>query len=207
MIYSMPPRRRRSWFVGLGAATLVVALAACGAEDQPPAVATAGGPGTPPSTSAAVTGVVAEYVEAQRQWVACLRERGFQVPDPDPRGRVDLRAPGVPKKGDPKWTEAQRTCAKYSVPIPDELEEKPPTLTAEEVGHRRAYARCMRENGVADFPDPGADGYWPQDNDNGGGPTVSEQQAAAQHRAGQICEPVLHGQPSTTPDPNATGRG
>ncbi|MDO3705477.1 hypothetical protein Q3W71_27785 [Micromonospora sp. C28SCA-DRY-2] len=205
MIYSMPPRRRRSWFVGLGATALVVALAACGAEDQPPAVATAGGPGTQPSASAA-TGVVAQYVEARRQWVACLRERGFQVPDPDARGGVDLRAPGVPKKGDPKWLEAQRACAKYNVPVPEGAEEKPSALTAEEIGHRRAYAGCMRENGIADFPDPGPDGHWPQDDDNGG-PAVSEQQAAAQRRAGQICEPVLRGQPSTTPDPHATGRG
>ncbi|WP_141721703.1 hypothetical protein [Micromonospora citrea] len=206
MIRSRTPRHLRSWFVGLGATTLVVALAACGAEDQPPAVATAGGQGVQPSASAA-SGVVAQYVEAQRQWVTCLRERGFQMPDPDAQGRVDLRAPGSPKKGDPKWAEAQKACVKYQVPVPEELEEKPPALTAEEIGHRRAYAGCMRENGVADFPDPGPDGHWPQDDRKDGGPAVSEQQAAAQYRAGQICEPVLTGQPPTTPDPNATGRG
>jgi hypothetical protein len=180
---------------------LILALAACGAEDQQPAVATAGDPAARPSGSAATAGVVAEYVEAQRQWVNCLRERGFEVPDPDAKGHVDLRAPGVPKKGDTGWMEGQKACAKYNVPVPEELEERT-VWTAEQITHRRAYASCMRENGIPDFPDPQPDGNFPQDSRQ-----QTEQQAAAQFRAGQICDPVLDGQPPTTPDPNATTRG
>ncbi len=206
MLRSRTTDRRRSWFIGLGTTALVVALAGCGGPEDTPGIATAAEPGVRASSSpAAATGVVAEYVEAQRNWVACLRERGFQVPDPDPRGRVDLRAPGVPKKDDPKWMDAQKSCAKYTVPMPEEVEDKP-VLTAEEIGYRRAYARCVRENGVPDFPDPGPDGQWPNDN-GASGSAISDQQAAAQARASQICEPVQRGLPSTTPNPNPSGRG
>jgi len=197
---------RRRWSTSLGAAALILALAACGGEDQQPGVATAGGPAAQPSGSTSATGLVAEYIEAQRQWVKCLRDQGFEVPDPDAKGRVDLRAPGVPKKTDPQWTDAQQKCAKYNIPVPEELEEKS-VWTPEQIAHRRVYARCMRENGVPDFPDPNPDGNWPQDNDNSGGPQLSDQQAAAHLRAGLICAPVLDGQPPTTPHPNLSARG
>lgn len=204
MICPAPSPRGRSWFAGLAAATLVVTLAGCGGDEQSSRVATAGGQSAQPSASAA--GVTAEYVAAQRQWVACLREQGFELPDPDARGRVDLRAPGAPKKSDPKWTAAQMACAKYAVPVPEELEEKPEPLTEEEIKYQRAYARCMRESGATNFPDPGPDGYFPGDRD--GGPVMSEQESAAQLRASLICEPVRHGQPrKTAPGPLPTAQG
>lgn len=206
MIHDKSLRGRRWRTISLGAAVLIVALAGCGGADKQPGVATAGRPAAQPSGPASATsGVVAEYVEAQRQWVSCLREQGFDLPDPDAKGFVDLRAPGIPTKTDPKWTAAQKTCAKYNVPVPEELEEKS-VWTAEQIAHRRAYAKCMRENGVPDFPDPNPDGNWPRDRD-GDGSQVSEQQVAAQFRAGQICDPVLDGQPPTTPHPDPSARG
>ncbi|SCL16117.1 hypothetical protein GA0070624_0928 [Micromonospora rhizosphaerae] len=200
MIY---PRWQRPLAGGLGTAALILALAGCGGEDKAPGVATAGSPGTRALQSAGTGGAVAQYVEAQRRWVKCLREQGFDLPDPDAKGFVDLRAPGAPKKADPKWTAAQMTCMKYNMPVPEELEEKA-VWTAEEIVHRRAYAQCMRDNGLPDFPDPGPDGNWPRETGSG---QISEQQAAAEFRAGQICNPVLDGKPPTTPDPNSTAKG
>lgn len=203
MIYSNRLPRHRPFAGALGTAAVILALAGCGGDGEAPQVAAAGTPGARPAQSASSGGAVARYVEAQRQWVGCLREQGFDLPDPDAKGLVDLRAPGAPKKADPKWTAAQLSCAKYAVEVPAELEEKV-VWTAEEIRHRRAYAGCMRDNGVPDFPDPGPDGNWPRE--TGSGP-MSDQQVAASFRAGQICNPVLDGKPSTTPDPNATAKG
>ncbi|WP_088994613.1 hypothetical protein [Micromonospora echinaurantiaca] len=182
------------------------ALSACtGATDVPP-VATAGGSSAQPTGSpGAVGGVVAQYVEGRRQWVNCLRKEGFDLPDPDAKGFVDLGAPGSPKKGDPKWEAAQKKCKDFNLPVPEELEEKGPPATAEQIAHRREYAKCMRANGMPDWPDPGPDGEFPED---GWGPReLTPQEQAANIRASQICEPVLDGRPKTTPNPNATGVG
>lgn len=200
MIHSGRLRGPRALAIGLGATLLSLTLAACGDGADEPGVATAGG--ATASSSPAGGGVVAEYVESQRQWVKCLREQGFDLPDPDAKGRVDLRAPGAPKKTDPKWSAAQNACAKYNLPVPEGVEDKP-VLTAEEIAHKRAFAKCMRENGVADFPDPLPDGQMPGRSNQ----PVSEQQATAELRASQICQPVLDGNPPTTPGPLPTFRG
>jgi hypothetical protein len=198
------PRSRwspRLAVVGAGAA-LVLALAGCGGAAEQPMVATAQSPGaSPAAATSGPSGPVARYVAQQRDWVKCLREQGFDVPDPDARGQVDLRRPGAPSKTDPKWRATQQKCGSLlTLPVPTELEERP-KLTAQEIQHHREYARCMRENGLPDWPDPGPDGNWPERQP--GAPT--EQEAAAMFRAGQICEPLLDGRPKGTPNPNATG--
>ncbi|MEU2615076.1 hypothetical protein ABZ570_26365 [Micromonospora sp. NPDC007271] len=204
MICSAWSPRRRSWSAGVAAATVVVTLAGCGGNEQSPGVATAGGQSAQPSASS--SGVVAEYVAAQRQWVGCLREQGFELPDPDARGRVELRGPGAPKKTYPRWTEAQMACSKYNVPVPAELEEKPPPMTEEEIRYQRAFSKCMRESGVPDFPDPEPDGYFSRDRD--GDPVKSEEAAAVEFRARLMCEPVQHGQPRRiAPGPLPSAKG
>lgn len=200
--------RRYRRHVGAGAAAmLVLALSACGGAAEAPSVATAASPSAQPTGSAgAVSGVVAQYIEAQRQWVNCLRKEGYELPDPDAKGYVDLGAvPGIPKKTDPKWLAAHVKCKDFDMPVPEELEEKAPPLTVEQVAHRREYAKCMRANGMPDWPDPGPDGEWSQDESSGRELTPQEQQANM--RALQICDPVLDGRPPTTPNPNATYQG
>ncbi|TDB79475.1 hypothetical protein [Micromonospora sp. KC721] len=185
---------------------VALVLSACGGAAEAPTVATAGGSSAQPTGSAgAVSGPVAQYVEGQRQWVNCLRKEGFDLPDPDAKGRVDLSAPDVPKKTDQKWRAAQEKCKGFSLPIPDELEEKGPPVTAEQIAHRREYAKCMRANGMPDWPDPGPDGEWPQAGSMSRELTPQEQ--ALNIRALQICEPVLDGRPKTTANPNGAGRG
>ncbi|GAB2963473.1 hypothetical protein GCM10027280_60430 [Micromonospora polyrhachis] len=185
---------------------LVLALSACGGDTDAQSVATAGGASAQPTGSAgAASGAAAQYVEAQRKWVDCLRKEGFEVPDPDAKGRVDLRAHGIPKKTDPKWREAQLKCKDFSLPVPEELQEKPPPMTAEQIANRREHAKCMRANGMPDWPDPGPDGEWP--NEGGLARELTPQEQAANIRALQICEPVLDGRPKTTPNPNASHQG
>lgn len=175
------------------------ALAGCGTDAGPPEVATAVAGSATPAASASAGGAVAEYVAAQREWVGCMRGRGYDLPDPNARGRVDLdlRRLGVTVKTDPKFVAAQRACQKYLKEVPEELLERE-VLTAEQIARRRAYAACMRENGVPTFRDPGPDGNWGREGPN---PDSSNEGVKNQFKAGLICEPLLEGKPA---NPDAT---
>jgi hypothetical protein len=188
-------------------ACLALALAGCGGGEEP-GVATAATGGAKPTTSASVaTSVVEEYVAGVRKYVQCMRDEGINLPDPDAKGRIDYTT--VNRNGnlkrDPKFLSASEKCKDLLPTVPDGLEDEGPPLTPEQIRYAREYAKCMRANGQPDYPDPGADGHFPRTDTGNQNPT--EQEAQAQFRASQICNPVLEGRPPTTPDPNATGLG
>jgi hypothetical protein len=189
------------------AGSVAVGPAGCGGGESP-GVATAATGGAKPNTSASVAGsVVQEYVAGVRKYVQCMRDEGINLPDPDAKGRIDyttVNRNGSMKR-DPKFLSASEKCQDLMPTVPDELEDKGPPLTAEQIGYAREYAKCMRANGQPDFPDPDADGQFSRTDTGNQNP--SEQEAQAMFRAGQICNPVLEGRPPTTPDPNATGAG
>jgi hypothetical protein len=195
--------RRRTAALALTGA-LVSALAGCGGDDAP-AVATAV-TGAPAASASAARDAVAEFVESRRAYVTCLRAEGLKVSDPDARGQFTYDDPAAVKR-DPANQAAQEKCKHLLTAIPAELEQDE-VPTAEEAANRRAYAKCMRDNGVPDFHDPQADGRWP---DPGPDPTFleapDEQELAAQYRAGQICGPVAQGGPPGTPNPNDKPQG
>jgi hypothetical protein len=163
---------------------LAAALAGCGGPAAQPQVASAGG--TP--TIAPTTDVVGAYVEAMRAYVTCLRAEGLKVTDPDAKGRITFEGDLRKLKADPKFSSGQQKCIGLHPPLPAELEEKP-VLTAEEIEMQRKYAKCMRENGAPDFPDPGPDGYLPERSD--GQPSWNQGTEGA-IRADVICSPI-HG--------------
>ncbi|HYN97343.1 MAG TPA: hypothetical protein VES42_26180 [Pilimelia sp.] len=167
----------------LGSAALVFALAGCGGGDQEPSVASAGGP----PAAVASGDAVSEYVEGVRTYVACLRAEGVEVTDPDAKGRYEFSGDARGLKRDPKFRAAQTTCADRLPPMPEGLEEKP-ALTPEEVQAKGRYAKCMRENGVADFPDPGPDGHWPESSD---GKPAWDQDGPAVKRAEAACGSII----------------
>jgi hypothetical protein len=182
--------------------SLAAAVAGCGGGGTEPGVATAGtptGPGSPTAGSNAVT----EYVESKRRWVACLRGESYSLPDPDAKGNVDLSRVGITAKTDPKWVAAQRKCQEFLLPVPAELEESP-VLSPQEIAWAREYAKCVRANGVSDFPDPGPDGHRPRP-ENPREP--SPQEAAASLRAHDICAPVSQGGAPRPYDPNRQVQG
>lgn len=188
---------------------LLLATAGCGSQATAPAVATAqtattATTGTPsPSASA---GAVAQYVDAQRKWVGCMRDHGYNLPDPDARGTVDLgaflRSANLPKT-DPALLTAEKACAPLQVAAPEELSQVPPR-TAEQIENLRKYAKCMRANGVPTYPDPLPNGDWPPNMLSG---TDSPQQDANNALALQICDPVIDGRPPASPDPSKTAKG
>jgi hypothetical protein len=183
--------------------TLVLTLSGCGGADQQPAVATAVTGSAQPSTSA-TSSAVAQYVAGQRKYAQCLRDGGFTVPDPDAKGKIDFGSDLGKLKSDPNFRATTKKCEDLVPPIPAELVDGPPPLTAEQLQRLRDYAKCERANGNPDFPDPGPNGF---EVDRSARPGSATPPSAEQIWAGGFCAPVLKGLPPATPDPNATGIG
>lgn len=191
------------------ASVMAFAVTGCGSDDGGAKVPTAGD-GTS-SASAGTTGgsgasgggggaggadEIAAYIEGQRTYVACMRENGIDLPDPDAKGRIDYGNAGNAgaMKKDPKFLGASQKCASLAPPVPESLEKaNNPKLTPEQLKVRRDYADCMQKNGAPDFPDPGPDGDW-------GGSSGSEwdQTSAGAQRATRICAPI-NGDPTNPP--------
>ncbi|MFF3127661.1 hypothetical protein ACFVRD_36445 [Streptomyces sp. NPDC057908] len=135
---------------------------------------------------------LADYVEGQRKWVECLRHEGFDISDPDSKGKVEFGENSKWKR-DPKALKAQEKCAGLSLPIPESvLEEQRPELSEEEIGKNRQYAKCMQEHGAPDFPDTGADGHFQE--------SPWDSASAGAERAARACAPII-GIPDDAPSP------
>lgn len=137
----------------VAAAVVTTAVAGCTGGDDP-TVPTAGG--TPSTT--VTTG---EDPHAQElEFVACMREEGIaDMPDPvpgDTSGRSSVRyALDVMAKGsDPAFQAALDKCMSLLPPPPP-----PEPDTPDEVEAKNEFARCMRDNGLSDFPDPQGDDW------------------------------------------------
>jgi hypothetical protein len=137
----------------------VLALAACGKNKDNNTDAKTG------------DGQQASAEDRMRQFAQCMRDHGIQMDDPqivsgggDPNGRSEIRAsapPGANGGADPndeKFKKAEEEC-KHLMPEGGDLGKANPE--AEE--QMRQFAKCMRENGVENFPDP----------QNGGGINIS----------------------------------
>ena len=144
--------------VGLGVAVLLFAgLAGCSAS---------GGSQAATTTTTGQQGVVAVW----RQLVACARANGMpNLPDPqiDSNGQAHFPS-GTP---DPPPS-ARRACQSIADRLPASARgdtERPPA----DIQALLRFARCMREQGMADFPDPQADGRFPLPASLRGGKTPS----------------------------------
>lgn len=124
-------------------------LAGCGGADRDDGgVATAGGGGARPTLSAAAL----SEQERRIRFTDCLREQGLDVSDPEPGRNLPRLAPGA-KVDRGKLQDALRACREFA---PNG--GQPWQLDPEQVERVREFARCMREHGVPEFPDPDADG-------------------------------------------------
>ncbi|MBT2438811.1 hypothetical protein J7E93_01440 [Streptomyces sp. ISL-36] len=183
------------------ASVLAFALTGCGSEDGGAKVPTAGG-GSASSGTGSGSGSgsgkasggggeqdeIAAYVATKREWVACMRDHGIDLPDPDSLGRVET-GDNRSLKQNPKFTTASEKCKEFSVAVPAAVEKAMrPKLTPEQIKIQREYADCMQKNGAADFPDPDADGYEPVDND---GTPDWDQTSAGAKRAARTCAPII----------------
>jgi hypothetical protein len=142
--------------VGVGL-LVVLLLAGCSASgDSGAATTTTGGQ----QAAAAVL----------REFVRCARANGMpNLPDLrlDSNGQVSIPE-GTPEP--PKSVE--RACRSIWERLPASAsgdQERPPA----DIQALLRYARCMREHGMADFPDPAADGRFPLPASLRGGKTPS----------------------------------
>jgi hypothetical protein len=132
---------RAAVWVGL----IVVLLAGCSAS---------GGSGTATTTTSGQQAASAVL----REFVRCARANGMpNLPDLklDSNGQVNIPegTPDPPKS-------VERACRSIWERLPASAsgdQERPPA----DMQALLRYARCMREHGIVDFPDPQADGRFP----------------------------------------------
>ncbi|HZM78298.1 MAG TPA: hypothetical protein VFC19_21450 [Candidatus Limnocylindrales bacterium] len=105
----------------------------------------------------------ADPARVWRELVACARAHGqANMPDPvvEPGGGATFpQAPGFNAKSAIEAVRAD--CGA----ILDRLPPGANPLAMQQVTHQqldlyRQYSQCMRDNGIADFPDPNAEGSW-----------------------------------------------
>ena len=148
----MNPHARR--ILGALGAGLVLFVAGCGAKDDGPGVASAGGAASTPSASAAAEDQEADRQEQVRQFAQCMREHGVDVPDPDPAAGVrGFGALAEKLSSDDPTVQAAFTACQSKLPNGGQ----PPKLNEQQLEAYRVFAGCMREHGI-DLPDPAADG-------------------------------------------------
>jgi len=140
--------------VALGTTVLALAgAAACGRSPANNGIASAGGKGS--ATAHPTTSV--DPVEQGREFAQCMRDHGVDMPDPQTAeggsgdgGGVRITVSGGPNSN---MNGAMNACK-------DKLPNGgvPPSANPEDQEKLRQYAQCMRDHGVTDMPDPGADG-------------------------------------------------
>jgi hypothetical protein len=127
-------------------------LGGCSRDDGD-GVATA--PGATAQVTANPSAPAADPAERVRQFVACMRAEGIDVPDPAPGDATGKSALQFDESsGDKaKVGAAMEKCVQY---LPQGGE--PEQMSPEELARAQQFAQCMRENGVPDFPDPDPNG-------------------------------------------------
>lgn len=134
----------------LAMVTAIALATGCGGESPGPGVASVS-----PTASAKAKSKGAEKASAVA-YSRCMRDHGLEsFPDPGPDGEVRLHAtPGSELDPDsPRFQAAEKACKPLlpnkGRPAKDPAEVRAATLK---------YSKCMRANGIKDFPDPNADG-------------------------------------------------
>lgn len=88
-------------------------------------------------------------------YAQCMRKNGFpDFPDPDAEGRILLR-PRLDDRSAPAFRAAHAACNNLA-PEGWASERPDPERRAKLLG----FARCVRDEGIADFPDPGSAGQF-----------------------------------------------
>jgi hypothetical protein len=161
------------------AALAALALAGCGDN---------GGSGAHPSgsSSASASGSAAASADSKAKAMEvakCMRANGFpNQPDPvlDDNGDWTFPASADAAAAPPPCDAAIRAWKAST------SGGRGPS--AEEMAQRRAYAKCIRTHGVADFPDPDSDGNFPltaEQRAQAGSPQARE----AQHACASLAPP------------------
>jgi hypothetical protein len=135
------------WFVP--AAIAAALLTACSSAGS-------GGPGVASiGTSGSPSGSASDDQHADPlAYSKCMRSHGVpQFPDPDPNGGLELSAgPGTGINPDSATFKAAQQACQHLLPTP------PPEQQQQNYEALLKFAKCMRDHGISDFPDPSPDG-------------------------------------------------
>ncbi len=145
------------------AAALVLALTltACGKKPGD-GIATAGKNSANPSGAP----VASDPQDRMRQFAQCMRDNGIDMPDPQMDGNggfsvqigpAEGAAPadqGPSKADQEQMHKAMEACQKYAPSGGDGSAKIDPQA----IEQMRQFAKCMRDNGVENFPDPSDSG-------------------------------------------------
>ncbi|MFJ6571666.1 hypothetical protein ACIQNU_30095 [Streptomyces sp. NPDC091292] len=127
---------------------LALALTGCGGGGEDDGVASAGGDkkggsSAKPSLDPDQQGI---------KFAQCLRKQGLDVDDPKPGGGIGIKGGGENPMSKAEIDKAMEACKEFEPQrtAPDGSGKIPDTM--------RKYAKCMRDEGVEEFPDPKSGG-------------------------------------------------
>ena len=124
----------------LALSAMVALISACGSN-------------APAATGSGIGGgSTAANVEKAVKFAECMRDNGVsEFPDPNASGdfAYGIKAGSPLDPGTAAWQQAIGACKDLEPPG-----FMPKTWTTEEIDARLKFARCIRENGMPDFPDP-----------------------------------------------------
>lgn len=165
----------------VGAATVAVLISGCSKQATPQVATAKSGPAATASTAPAA--------DAALKFVACMRQKGIPMQDPDPvTGEIR-------PQGDAKTLSNFATVYQACRPLLPNGGQRPPvTFSPQVLDTMRRFAQCMRDQGIPSYPDPGPDG-WGQADSIPTGPKVDA--------ANVKCEPIM----GISPSAGASGVG
>jgi hypothetical protein len=127
---------------------LLIAGAACSSGSGGPGVASLGGSGSPTASSSS------DPQGSALAYSKCMRSHGVpNFPDPGSNGQLQLRAgPGTGIDPNSATFKAAQQACKSLLPT------VPPEQRQESYEALLKFSKCMRDHGIADFPDPQPNG-------------------------------------------------
>ncbi len=136
---------------------MLLALAACGGEGTStaptlPTVEAA----APDASSTTTTTEAIDPEDAFQDYTECMREHGVEMPDSGDGGGRGVIVMGGDDMDFEAFEEAAASCDSILEAAFGEF-EMTPEMEAEMRDQELAFARCMRDNGIEDWPDPAGD--------------------------------------------------
>ncbi|MGH9105431.1 MAG: hypothetical protein ACRDZX_06255 [Acidimicrobiales bacterium] len=132
---------------------LLVAPSGCGTPNDVASLrnktsATTGG--APAATSVPTGASVQKHYQEALKFSECIRSHGItNFPDPSSSGGIDLNSSSGIDPQSAQFQTAQNACRKY-FPVPNFSKVQ----IAQHEAQALEFAKCMRANGVPNFPDP-----------------------------------------------------
>jgi hypothetical protein len=155
-----------------GLAAVIVALSLSGGSGSAASTTTASRTTTSPPATGAMSGRKGggsrSTVNAAQAWhnlAQCIRSHGYAIADPtvNPDGTSSwssIAGGGPPREvRDAEKAAGKQTCRAEWKALPPQAIDPPPTQA--ELHSLVLFAGCMRDHGLADWPDPNAQGAFP----------------------------------------------